>query len=67
MVFSVTAAAISYVGIERPLQRYRHSLKAREREVDAGREPADGGVVSLTQMLPQPRFAETRIRAMSER
>jgi peptidoglycan/LPS O-acetylase OafA/YrhL len=67
MVFSVTAAAISYVAIERPLQRYRYSLKTRERAGGVEPELAGGERASLTKMLPQPCFVGARVRAMSER
>ena len=66
LVCAISVATVSYLTIERPLQRYRHSLKARDLEGDVESAPADGDRVSLTQMLPQPRFAESRVRAMSE-
>jgi peptidoglycan/LPS O-acetylase OafA/YrhL len=66
LVCVISAATVSYLTIERPLQRYRHSLKARDLEVDVEPTPA-GDDHAFSQMLPQARFAESRIRAISER
>lgn len=47
LIFAVAAATVSYLTVERPLQRYRRSLKARRRELDAEFEPAGDDRASL--------------------
>jgi peptidoglycan/LPS O-acetylase OafA/YrhL len=47
LIFAFAAATASYLIVERPLQRYRRSLKARRRQIDAEPEPAADDRASL--------------------
>jgi peptidoglycan/LPS O-acetylase OafA/YrhL len=61
-VFAIVVATVSYLTVERPLQRYRRNLKARRREADTVPEPVRVDGAALPQMLPQLRFLEGRAR-----
>ena len=47
LIFAFAVATASYLIVERPLQRYRRSLKARRRQIDAEPEPAADDRASL--------------------
>jgi peptidoglycan/LPS O-acetylase OafA/YrhL len=47
LIFAFATATASYLIVERPLQRYRRSLKARRRQIGAEPEPAADDRASL--------------------
>ena len=47
LTFTFTTATISYLTVERPLQRYRRSLRVPQREIDAEPDAAGDDRASL--------------------
>ena len=51
-VFAITTATVSYLTIERPLQRYRRSLGARESGLQAGTRAKDRILMPANEVVP---------------
>jgi peptidoglycan/LPS O-acetylase OafA/YrhL len=47
LTFTFATASISYLTVERPVQRYRRSLRVRHREIDAELDPAGHDCATL--------------------